>query len=196
MTSKESVVTPERFAQGYSYQDYISQINVNKDRFEQYYETALTAITEEDAKAFTNIAARDGGAARVLVLGEDWCPDVYRGMPMVARIAEAGGMDMKVFPRDANTDIMDEFLKNGEFQSIPTVVFYTKDYRYLCHWIERPAQVTEEMGAINRQVDEEMKGQDEQAIRRTRRDRINSKFPDWQRDSIKDIRQLLESIVG
>ena len=59
---------------------------------------------------------------------------------MVARIAEAGGMDMKVFPRDANTDIMDEFLKNGEFQSIPTVVFYTKDYNYLFHWIERPAQ--------------------------------------------------------
>lgn len=196
MTSKESVVTPERFAQGYSYQDYVSQINVNKDRFEQYYETALTAVTEDDAKAFTNIATKDGGAARILVLGEDWCPDVYRGMPMVARIAEAGGMDMKVFPRDANTDIMDEFLKNGEFQSIPTVVFYTKDYNYLCHWIERPAQVTEEMGAINRQVDEEMKGQDEQAVRRTRRDRINSKFPDWQRDSVKDIRQLLESIVG
>jgi hypothetical protein len=51
------------------------------------------------------------------------------------------------------------------------------------------------MGAINRQVDEEMAGEDEQAVRRTRRDRINSKFPDWQRESVKDIRSLLESTV-
>jgi hypothetical protein len=91
---------------------------------------------------------------------------------------------------------MNEFLKNGEFASIPTVVFYTEDYRYLCHWIERPIQVTEEMGSINRQVDKEMEGQDEQAIRRTRRDRINSKFPEWQRESVKDIRILLESSIG
>tara|TARA_Y100000590_G_scaffold286764_1_gene322591 strand:- start:1505 stop:2095 length:591 start_codon:yes stop_codon:yes gene_type:complete len=196
LTPKESVVTPERFAKGFTYQDYVSQINVNKDRFEQYYETALAAVTEEDASAFTNIATQSGGAARILVLGEDWCPDVYRGMPMIARIAEAGGMDMKVFPRDANLDIMDEFLKNGEFQSIPTVVFYTTDYKYLCHWIERPVQVTEEMGAINRQIDNEMEGQDEQAIRRARRDKINSRFPDWQRESVKDIRQLLETTVG
>ena len=115
---------------------------------------------------------------------------------MVARIAEAGGIELKIFPRDANLDIMDEFLKNGEFQSIPTVVFYTEDYKYLCHWIERPAQVTEEMGAINRQIDAEMEGQDEQAIRRARREKINSKFPDWQRESVKDIRNLLESKIG
>ena len=49
MTAKESVVTPERFEKGYTYEDYISQINVNKDRFEQYYETARAAVTEEDA---------------------------------------------------------------------------------------------------------------------------------------------------
>ena len=195
MTSRETIVTTERFSTGYTYEGYISQINVNKDRFEQYYETARTAITEDDANAFSNLATKTGGATRILVLGEDWCPDVYRGMPMVARIAEAGGMDMRVFPRDANLDIMDQFLKNGEFQSIPVVVFYTEDCKYLCHWIERPAQVTEEMGAINRQVDEEMAGEDEQAIRRTRRDRINSKFPDWQRESVKDIRNLLESTL-
>ena len=196
MTAKESVVTPERFAKGYTYEDYISQINVNKDRFEQYYETAKAAVTEEDAKAFTSMAAKNGGVSHILVLGEDWCPDVYRGMPMVARIAEAGGIELKIFPRDANIDIMDEFLKNGEFQSIPTVVFYTEDYKYLCHWIERPAQVTEEMGAINRQIDAEMEGQDEQAVRRARREKINSKFPDWQRESVKDIRNLLESKIG
>jgi hypothetical protein len=102
MTSKESVVTHERFSQGYTYEDYIAQINVNKDRFEQYYATAEGAITSDDAKAFTTLATQDGGVARILVLGEDWCPDVYRGMPMIARIAEAGGMDLKIFPRDAN----------------------------------------------------------------------------------------------
>ena len=37
MTEKTTVVTPQRFAQGYSYEEYLSQIKVNKLRFEQYF---------------------------------------------------------------------------------------------------------------------------------------------------------------
>ena len=38
MTGKTTVVTPRRFAEGFSYQEYLSQIKVNKLRFQQYYE--------------------------------------------------------------------------------------------------------------------------------------------------------------
>ena len=189
-----SVVTPERFSQGFSYPDYLAQIKVNQDRFAQFYETASKAVSDDDASFFKK--AVENGCSRVMVIGEDWCPDVYRGMPIIGRIAEVSGMDMKVFPRDENLDIMDEFLKNGEFRSIPVFVFYNADQGYLCHWIERPETVTKEMGELNAAIDKETEGQDETAVRNVRRERTNAKFPDWQKESVQDIRALLSRTLG
>ena len=189
-----SVVTPERFSQGFSYPDYLAQIKVNQDRFAQFYETASKAVSDDDASFFKK--AVENGCSRVMVIGEDWCPDVYRGMPIIGRIAEVSGMDMKVFPRDENLDIMDEFLKNGEFRSIPVFVFYNADQGYLCHWIERPETVTKEMGELNAAIDKETEGQDEAAVRNVRRERTNAKFPDWQKESVQDIRALLSRTLG
>ncbi len=143
MVQQASVVTPERFASGMTYQDYIATIGVNQDRFEQNYEN--TKLTSAQAARYKELMARPNGPAKLLVLGEDWCPDVYRGMPVAARIAEATGLELRIFPRDQNVDIMNEFLKEGQFQSIPTLVFYTKDHKYILHWIERAQKANDEL---------------------------------------------------
>ena len=189
-----SVVTPERYSQGFTYPDYLAQIKVNQDRFAQYYETASKAVDDDDTAFFKK--AVESGCSRVMVIGEDWCPDVYRGMPIISRIAEVSGMDVRVFPRDENLDIMDEFLKNGEFRSIPVFVFYNDDQGYLCHWIERPDTVTKEMAELNAAIDKETEGQEEAAVRNVRRERTNARFPDWQKESVRDIRGLLSRTLG
>lgn len=196
MGNNKSVVTEERYQKGYTYEEFIDQINVNKDRFDQYYGTAVDAITVEDKEFFKKAVQQDGGVARVLVLGEDWCPDVYRGMPLIARIAEASGMEIKIFPRDENLDIMNEFLNRGEHQSIPTVVFYTSTQEYLFHWIERPSVANEETAAIDKQIEEDMAGRDEQEVRRARRDKVNAKFPDWQKATVIEIKDLVTKVIG
>jgi len=193
MPKENSVVDVERFNSGMLYKDFIAQINVNQDRFEQYYDTAATVLTENDVEFFQQII--NAGGTKVLVLGEDWCPDVYRGMPVIAKIADSSGMDLRVFPRDANLDIMDEFLKDGEHRSIPTFVFYTDDQEYLCHWIERPAMATKEMADITESVEKEMPGKDEQEIRDARRELVNARFPDWQKYTIDELRELLSKTL-
>ena len=98
MTDRTSVVTTERFDSGYNYEEYVDQaVKVNKDWFTQLYDDFQ--IDPEDASFFKEVSARPDGPAKMMVIGEDWCPDVYRGMPTVARIAEAGGMDMRIFPK-------------------------------------------------------------------------------------------------
>ena len=92
--------------------------------------------------------AKPNGPAKMMVIGEDWCPDVFRGMPVFAKLAEATGIDMRVFKRDENKDIIGEFLKDGEYESIPVAVFYTKDHRYIAHFIERPELAYEEMRTL------------------------------------------------
>ena len=127
MAEKTSVVTPERFASGLTYQEYIGQVTTNKDRFEDFYKNCQ--LSSGDKAFFSKAAKMPNGAAKLLVLGEAFCPDVLRGMPAAARIAEASGIEMRVFPRDKNLDIMNEFLKDGQFQSIPVWYFIPKTSR-------------------------------------------------------------------
>ena len=143
---KESVVTPERFSKGYTYAAYLETVEKNRPRFDENY--AATAVSPEDAETLRALAAMPNGPAKLLVIGEDWCPDVYRGLPVFARMAEAAGLELRVFPRDSNKDIMEEFLANGEFESIPVAVFYTRDLEYIAHFVERPQLAHREIREI------------------------------------------------
>ena len=187
----ESVVTPERFASGLTYEQYINQIERNKDRFQMNYEG--TTISEEDAAALRALVAKPNGPAKMLVLGEDWCPDVYRGLPVLAKIAEAAGMEIRIFPRDQHLDIMNEFLNQGEHQSIPTAVFYTKDHTYIAHWIERPKRANEEMHLMRKLYEGRTREEAAPDVR-TFQER-----PVWAGSgdaTVKEIRELLEEKVG
>lgn len=142
----KNVVTPERFKQGLTYQEFINAIDRNQARFQDNYE-GTTLSTEDEAK-LKALVAKPNGPANILALGEAWCPDVFRGLPVCQRVAEAAGMELRVFLRDQNKDIMAEFLRNGEHESIPVAVFYTKDHEYIAHWIERPALANKEMADL------------------------------------------------
>jgi thiol-disulfide isomerase/thioredoxin len=192
---QESVVTPERFAKGLTYADYIARIERNQKRFEENYNG--TEVSAEDARALQELVALPNGPARCLALGEDWCPDVFRGMPVMARIAEAAGIELRVFPRDENKDIMAEFLHHGEHESIPTFVFYTKDHKYIAHWIERPALAQEQMPELrkisaplqNADLAEEERAKHIQAYKDFQNGPI---WSGWRQATVKEIRTLLE----
>ncbi|TMC00201.1 MAG: thioredoxin family protein [Chloroflexi bacterium] len=189
---KESVVTPERFASGLTWSEYLEQrVQRNREKFNYNYDE--TVLGEDDAAAFKRLVQQPGGPAKVLALGEDWCPDVFRGLPVVARIAEASGMELRMFPRDDNLDIMNEFLNHGESQSIPTFVFYTADHRYIAHWIERPAKANAEMGEVQKLF----AGLDREKDRDKMRDMYNDFqqgpiWGSWREETVRELRSLLE----
>lgn len=194
MARETSVVTPQRFSEGFTYEDYMAQINVNKARMDEYY-TNFKA-TDDEAQALQTLNQRSDGPTKMLVLCEDWCGDVVRGLPVLARVAEAGGFEMRVFPRDQHHDIMNEFLKNGEWMSIPTAVFYTRDHQYICHWIERPEAADREMVEIEETIRAENPEITDQEFGRQRRSRTGAKAEEWQRASVVEIIELLNSSVG
>lgn len=194
MSTQKSVVTPERFATGFSFKNYIAQITVNKDNFEKYYQTA--ALSAEDAAFFRRAAALSNGPKKMLVIGEDWCPDIFRGMPAMARLAEVAGIEMRIFPRDKNLDIENEFLKEGKYQSIPVCVFYTGDLKYIAHWIERPALADEKRLRIDAELKKQMPAASEQELRAATSERTRIRYPAWQQATIKEMRKLLETNLG
>ena len=193
MASETSVVTPERYSQGFDYRAYMNEIKVNKARFEGFYDSS--ALSEDDVRAFRELASQDNGPKKMLVLGEDWCGDVVRGLGVLARICEAADLEMRIFPRDSHHDIMNEFLKEGMWMSIPVAVFYTGDHDYICHWIERPAVAEREMHQIEVDIRAENPDIDDQAFGRERRARTAAKADEWIAATVVEIRELLEKSV-
>jgi thiol-disulfide isomerase/thioredoxin len=194
MARETSVVTPQRFSQGFKYADYMAQIKVNKPRMEGFYNDFK--VKPEDARAIQQLARKPNGPVKMLVLGEDWCGDVVRGLPTLARLAEATGMELRIFPRDQHLDIMNEFLNQGRYQSIPVAVFYTKDHRYICHWIERPQAAIKETAEIEAVIKKEKPNLSEQEFAQERRARTAGRAAAWQQATVQEIREALAKAVG
>jgi len=178
----KSVVTAERFAKGMTFDEYVryagSAENLAREAFGSYFPDggargaprkdnsavlreryAKARLSDEQAAAIKWLVAQPNGPAKILVVSEDWSSDCRRDVPVLARLAEAGGMELRIFNRDgkkvlgtrrpdpaaapdANYDIMLEFMnkKNGgEWASVPVAVVYTKDFQELCRYIEYPA---------------------------------------------------------
>jgi hypothetical protein len=189
--AQESVVTRERFDSGMKYDAWMQHIKRNIPKFEyNYAETVVPAAT---AAALKELTAKKDGPARLLVLGEDWCPDVFRGLPVLQRMAEAAGWDLRAFPRDDNLDIMGEFLNQGEHQSIPAAVFYTRDHQYITHWIERPQKANAEMGEVAKLFEGLDREKDHQEMRR-RYDEFQQGpiWASWRDATIEEITALLQ----
>src|SRR5262245_31646867 len=121
-----------------TYEDFKSQMTRNQERLARN-EEALQ-LQSDDVAQIIKLAR----PLNVLVLAEDWCGDVIDNLPILGRIAkESGKLTLRVFLRDQNLDIMDQYLNRGEFRSIPVFVFFDDAFNEICRFTERPASVTE-----------------------------------------------------
>ena len=173
MDGRRVVVTGERFAQGMTFHDYVTYVGTpeNLEREagwwlgpqrhdfsgllrERYDHVGLT---EAQAGAIRWLAAQPNGPTRMLVISEEWSSDCRRDVPMLARLAEAGGLELRIFPRDGrrlgrgpradpaespNAALVNELLnvKDGQtWQSVPVAAFYSGDFELLYHYVEYPA---------------------------------------------------------
>ena len=190
MVQEASVVTPERYAQGMTYDQYMNTVKVNKARIEEYYSNV--SLDAEQTARLKELASHDGGPARMMVIGEDWCGDVVRELPVLARVAEAAGLELRIFPRDENHDIMNEFLKEGLYMSIPVAVFYDQGHEYICHWIERSETANREQGEIEAAIRSEQPEISDQDFGRQRRARTAARAGDWQKATVDELVGLLQ----
>ncbi|TAK25780.1 MAG: thioredoxin family protein [Chloroflexota bacterium] len=130
-------ISAERFAQGMSYAEWRQAMTKNQDRFDQA-EKAFT-LGDTDLATFRGLKA----PLNVAAIAEDWCGDVIANLPILGRIAAATGkVNLRVFLRDQNLDLIDQYLKEGKFRSIPVFVVMDANFRELGVFIERPASVT------------------------------------------------------
>jgi selT/selW/selH-like putative selenoprotein len=140
-------VTRERFAQGLTYEAYKAQMTRNRERFETNERSV--ELSSDDLGFFAQLPT----PLHVLVLAEDWCGDVIANLPVLGRLAaESGKLDIRVFLRDQNLDIMDQYLNKGQYRSIPVFVLFDAAFNEIGCWIERPARITELQARMRRDL--------------------------------------------
>ena len=155
MERTTTAVTPERYASGLTFEQYLQYVaspenlgregGANGERrrdwsgwMRSWYESVRLSDAQTDGHPLA-VRARPGGPAQILVLAEEWSSDCRRDIPMLKRLAEVGGLELRIFRRDgqrfgrsqrpslaevpdSNADLMAEFLnvKRGQtWQSIP-----------------------------------------------------------------------------
>ena len=127
-----SVVSKDRFASGFLWEDYMQHSEKNLERFNENYEN--TTLDPEDAGFFSSIAT----PLKVLILAEDWCGDVVQSLPPIVRMLECSpSIEYRIFRRDENPDIMDRYLTDGS-KAIPYLVFMDEGLNEVARWGPRP----------------------------------------------------------
>ena len=166
------------------------------DEFQKHYDDYVP--DPDDIAAIKKTVDQRG--VKALVLGEPSCPDTWRGLPVIVHVSEQTGMELRIFFRDENNDIMAEFLNDGQFESIPTIVFYDRDHNYVGHWIERPKLANDEMGEILSRVmpdgppPEDSPQHAKVMARYAAED--DQAAPNWRHAQVAEIRELLETALS
>ena len=74
-----------------------------------------------------------------LLITEAWCGDAAQNLPVIQKTAQHLGIELKIFFRDENIPLMDEFLTNGA-RAIPKLIaFNQSDGNVIGTWGPRPA---------------------------------------------------------
>ena len=119
-------MTPERFAQGMTFDEYVAFVGSPKNLARQGFDIrrfshvqprldwsgflrdryAKARLTDAQSASITWLAAQPGGPAKVLVISEEWSSDCRRDVPYLARLADAAALELRVFTRDGDRMLM------------------------------------------------------------------------------------------
>jgi hypothetical protein len=167
------MVTRERFEQGMTFQQYLDQMGTNKDTFMKFL--SEIKIRPEDRAALAKL----GKKLKVLVITEDWCGDALYNVPVLAKLVEGNpNIEMRVFLRDKTPDLMDQYLNQGMYRSIPVFAFFDENMNEVARLLERPPKVTEEL---------------EKKMLEVRRAMRAENLERWRQDVVTEVRTLLKA---
>ncbi len=112
------------------------------DDHQEYYELGLqrmhrTLKTYKVDEAQLQNLKNKNFKGKILIISEPWCGDASATVPAVSKFFEAAGIEAKIFLRDSDTSLIDQFLTDGT-QSIPKVLILNEDFSVKNVWGPRP----------------------------------------------------------
>lgn len=142
-SNAELGMTEERYRTAPTFDAFLATAEKNR---ELWVSTYARAQVEESVLE----AARAAGEWRLAALSEDWCGDAFNSLPYLAKlVALAPNLELRIFSRAENPDLMDTHLTNGS-RSIPVVIAYDANMRERGWWGPRPSPLQDWFEKVGR----------------------------------------------
>jgi hypothetical protein len=131
-----------------SFQDYLTiaterATHPNKDdEKNDYYPLGLqrmnrTLKTFKIDENLVNAYQNKNFTGKIIIISEPWCGDASATVPALSLFFDACGTESKIFLKDSDTSLIDQFLTDGT-QSIPKVIVLNEDFSVKATWGPRP----------------------------------------------------------
>jgi len=132
------------FNEGFVWSDYLQHLEENieelkKDREEaEEYVQAFKAnyeqvLVSDEAKEFIKSIQ---SPVKIIALAEYWCSDARANLPVMVHISELNpNIELRIFPRDANLELMKQYLFRGKSMSMPAFGFFDGDFNEFGQWL-------------------------------------------------------------
>lgn len=124
------------FEKGMTTREYIDSMKVNREEMMGIYEHF--SLSPEVRSFYEELREKQ---FRVIVLTADWCGDAMLCVPILMRVAEPAGFELRFLIRDENLELMDQYLTNGKSRSIPIFIFIDADGEERAVWGPRAPEV-------------------------------------------------------
>ncbi len=112
------------------------------DEHQEYYELGLQRLNRTiktykvDADQIQQLESKNFNG-KILIISEPWCGDASATVPAVSKFFAAAGIEVRIFLRDSDFSLIDQFQTNGT-QSIPKVIIVNDDFSVKADWGPRP----------------------------------------------------------
>lgn len=127
---------------------------------EQYMNDMKTDLKEGSFQIYNNFQVNPDdeifqllktNRIHILTITEDWCGDAMLNNPVMRKVAEQSGLDIRCVYRDVDTDLIDRYLTNGG-RAIPIYLFLNEEGEVIGKWGPRAPElqqlVTEERAKL------------------------------------------------
>ena len=145
-----NVIAPERFSGGVNnFQEWLGSLAEHRDQFERHYQEYEPA--PDDINRIDRAIEFVGGTVRTLIIADHTTADDWRGVAVMAKIAELAGNEISIVPLEGNEDLVESHPNIYDETGTPTFIFLGKNGETVGHISRRPLQVETD---INRAIEE------------------------------------------
>ena len=132
------------------FQKWLAALPAHREEFERHFN--VYEPVEDDLGRMERAIEFVGGSLRALIVTNPTTDDDWRGVAVMAKVAELTDLEISIVPAEGNENLVESRTNNYGESGTPTIVFLDGDGAELGHLSHRPDQV--EMD-INRAIEEE-----------------------------------------
>ena len=156
----------QKFSEGMSIAEYIDQIKINKQPFQDIYDNA--EIPAQALAYFSHLPEQ----MNLAVFTADWCGDALSTTPSILNMAEQSGkFNIKIFNRDDELELTNSFLPENRAGTVPVFVVYDSEMNEVARFIETASALVPDIDAMDGNIDKELAAEKVENPDRARRSR-------------------------